>query len=61
MHSEKIEGKFMKEVYERIFFLKLQVGILQLHYRLTSSQTVFRNFKKINAFESLLLDLVHNA
>ena len=38
-YSEKKKGKGMKEVCER------QVGISQLHNRLTSSQTVFRDFK----------------
>ena len=38
-YSEKKKGKCMKEVCER------QVGISQLHNRLTSSQTVFRDFK----------------
>ena len=39
---------------ERVFFVNLQVGISQLHYRLTSSQIIFRGFKYMNAFEQLL-------
>ena len=36
---------------ERVFFVKLKVGISQLHNRLTSSQIIFRHFKYINVFE----------
>ena len=43
---------------KKLFFIKLQVGISQLHNRLTSLQTVLRDFKQMNAFEWLLLDLV---
>ena len=38
------QNAWMK-MWERVFFVKLKVGISQLHYRLTSSQTVFRDFK----------------
>ena len=36
-----------KRVCERVFFVNLQVGISRLHYNLTSSQTVIRDFKYI--------------
>ena len=36
-----------KRVCERVFFVSLQVGISRLHYNLTSSQTVIRDFKYI--------------
>ena len=46
MHSEKIKAKYMKEYVCKIFFfVNLQVGLSQLHYRLTSSQIIFRDFK----------------
>ena len=38
MHSEKIRLKYMKRMCERLLFVKLQVDILQVHYRLTSPQ-----------------------
>ena len=43
------EGGCVKE----FFFVILQVGIPQPHYRLTSSQIIFRDFKYMNAFEYL--------
>ena len=46
MHSEKKKAKYMKEdVWKSFFFVNLQVGILQIHYRLTSLQIVFNYFK----------------
>ena len=46
MHSEKMKAKYVKEdVWKSFFFVNLQVGIPQLHNRLTSSQIVFRYFK----------------
>ena len=44
-----------------VFFVNLEVGISQLHYRLTSSQIVFGDFKLMNAFEWLLFVLEENA
>ena len=38
-------AKYMKEDVWKSFFVNLQVSILQLHYRLTSSQIIFRDFK----------------
>ena len=35
----------MEEDVWKSFFVNLQAGILQLHYRLTSSQIVFGDFK----------------
>ena len=58
MYSEKMKAKYSKEdVWKSVFFVKFQVGISQLH-QINFSQTVFRDFKQINAFEWLLLDLV---
>ena len=46
MHFEKMKAKNMKnDMWKSFFFLNLQFGILQLHYRLTSSQIVFRDIK----------------
>ena len=44
MYSEKMKEKCMKEDVWKSFFVNFQVGISQLHKRLTSSQTVFRDF-----------------
>ena len=49
-HSEKIKVKYMKEDAWKSFFVNLQAGISQLHYRLTSSQTIFRDFKYLLRF-----------
>ena len=35
---------------KRVFFVNLQAGISQLHYELTSSQIVFRDFKYLLRF-----------
>ena len=40
-----------------LFFVNLQVGISQLHYRLTSSHINFRNFKQITPSNSYFLFL----
>ena len=45
MYSAKMKADYMKEDVWKSFFGNLQVGILQLHYRLTSSQIIFRDFK----------------
>ena len=39
-----------RECIERVFFVNLQAAILQLHYRLTSSKIVFRDFKYLLRF-----------
>ena len=45
------EGKIHeKKMCKRVFFVNLQAGISQLHYKLTSSQIVFRDFKYILRF-----------
>ena len=38
------------ECIERVFFVNLHAGISELHYRLTSSQIVFKDFKCILRF-----------
>ena len=43
MHSEKMKAKYVKENVWK-------AGILQLHYKLTSSQIVFRDFKYLFRF-----------
>ena len=50
MHSEKMKAKYMKKMCEKVFFVNLQAGISQLHYKLTSSQIVFRDFKYLFRF-----------
>ena len=51
MYSEKMNAKYMKEdVWKCFFFVNLQAGISQLHYRLTSSQIAFRDFKYLLRF-----------
>ena len=42
MCSYKMKAKYM---YERVFPITLQVYISQIHYRLTYSQIIFRDFK----------------
>ena len=44
------EGKIHERMCERVLFVNLQAGISQLHYRLTSSQIVFRDFKYLLRF-----------
>ena len=45
------EGKIHeRECVKESFFVNLQAGILQLHYRLTSSQIVFKDFKYLLRF-----------
>ena len=40
------EGKIQEGGYEKEFLsINLQVGISRLHYELTSSQTIFKDFK----------------
>ena len=56
VYSEKMKedvgnGRAWRRMCERVFFVNLQIGISQLHYRLTSSQEIFRNFKYTNVFE----------
>ena len=50
------DGGCVKEFF--FIIIKLWVCISQLHNRLTSLQIVFRDFKLMNAFKWLLLDLV---
>ena len=45
MHSEKKKTKYMKEYVWKRYFRKLAGGISRLHYRLTSLQIIFRDFK----------------
>ena len=39
------EGKIHEGRYVKRFFVNLQIGISQLHYKLTSSQIIFEDFK----------------
>ena len=39
-----------KWIWKRVFLVNLQTGILQLHYRLTFSQIIFRDFKYLLRF-----------
>ena len=43
MRSEKMIAKYMEDVWKS-FFANLHAGILQLHYELTSSQIIFKDF-----------------
>ena len=45
VYSDKIKAKCMNEDVRKSFSVNLKVGISQLNYRLTSSQTAFRDFK----------------
>ena len=46
IYSKKMKAKYMKEdLWKSFIFVKLQVGISQLHNILTSSQTASRDFK----------------
>ena len=47
VYSEKMKAKCVKEDVWK----SLQVGNLQLHYILTSSQIIFRDFNYMNAFK----------
>ena len=49
-YSEKMKAKYMRYMNAWVFCINLQVGISQLHYRLTSSQIIFWDFKSMNAF-----------
>ena len=51
VYSEKMKTKAWRRMCERGFFVNLQVDISQLHYRLTSSQIIFRYFKYMKAFK----------
>ena len=44
MHSEKIKAKYMKEDVWKSFFLNLQAGLSQFHYRLTFIIDSFQGF-----------------
>ena len=44
----------MNGMYERIFSVKLQVGVSQFHYELTQ-QVIFRDFKQKEDFKWVLL------
>ena len=51
MYSKKIKAKCMNEDVWKNFFVNLQVGISQLHCKLTSLQIIFKDFKYMNTFE----------
>ena len=50
MHSEKMKANNMKVDVQKSFFRKPAGWHSQLHYELTSSQIVFRNFKYLLRF-----------
>ena len=46
VHHEKMKAKYMKEdVWKSFYFVNLEAGILQLHYKLTYSEIFCRDFK----------------